>query len=213
MRDAFVTIDELDRSRRFSTEVLSRYSEKYQTCGKGIELLKTGANSKSIREAMYQLQFGVVDRVVDAVVHQADQMLGHPTPVFLFVPIIVTTAELWCLKPGTTIEGIRAAGELEDVADQHELLLLHERPNNQLRQHSKDRFAVGLDARHKEALDRALAINGEGSFASYVERFTSSHPSLFVVIHYSRFKAAIERLLAFVRQAKILKVRTVKPTG
>lgn len=213
LRDAFITIDELDPTRRFNSAAINRYSQNYPMCGKGVELLKSDANPKSIREAICQLQFGLVDQVVDAIVHQADRLLGTPTPVFLLVPIVVTTAELWRLRSGTTIESIRESSSLEDVAERHDIVLVHDRPNNQLRRHSEHRLDTALKERHKQALERALQSRREGTAAHYVQRFAAAHPSVFVVIHYSRFRAAIERLLSFVKQSSILETRPIKASG
>ncbi len=37
-------------------------------------------------------------KALDSLVHQVDDLLGAPTPLFVIVPIIVTTAELWPLR-------------------------------------------------------------------------------------------------------------------
>lgn len=205
VRDAYVVLDDLAEDRRFDFAAVETEPASYPMCGGGIELLPKDGNPKSIKGAISQLQFALVDKVVDAMVHQADHLLGQPTPIFFFVPMLVTTADLWRLRPGTTIENIRDAQDIANIADSHQLLLVHQRPHSQVQRHTEVRLRK-LDERHRMKLDEVLAARGLG-FNWFVEGFASSHPSVFFVVNYKQFRQATENLLRFVRDENIVVLR------
>lgn|SRR3989338_624949 len=206
-RDTFVIIDALETNRQVDVDLLNQFSGRYLLCGKGVELLAQDANPKSIEQCVQQLRFGLVDKVIDCIIHQADGLLGRPTPVFVLVPIIVTTAELWRLRSGVSIEDIRNAEELEEIAELKDLLIIHRDPDNQLKRHTQNAFTTCLTAQHKERLDEALKKIGSPGYHNYVDFFSSYYPSLFVTIHYHRFEAAMANLLSFFKKAEIVKSR------
>jgi hypothetical protein len=212
--EIFIILDSLTAEYKIDRSELDSFSQFYDLCGKGIELSGAGSNPKSITQSIQQLRFAIADQVADALEHQVYPLLGPIEPLFIFVPIVVTTAKLRRMNPGITIEDIKNASELEDISEQKDLLILHERPDNELSKHTKKKLldAFGsADIRNK--LSERLASNHkteflsgktsmffsdvEGRFESYVNMFAARYPSLFLVIHYSRFKDAMTKLLSF----------------
>ena len=95
-------------------DILGKFGQTYPMCEKGIELLRDDSNPKTIEQALRQLHYAVTAKALDAIHHQLImlQAVGDVTHISVVVPIIVTTAELWRLKPGTTVESIRDASEI-----------------------------------------------------------------------------------------------------
>ena len=110
-------------------------------CSKGIELISDGPNDKAIAQAVSQLAFGMARRVGDAVEHQALDLLRGDF-VFYQVPVIVTSAALHRLRDTVTVDSIRSASELAEVADQVDVLVLRHRTGIELRQHNAAVFAA-----------------------------------------------------------------------
>ena len=92
-----MTLDQYCLDRQLNRELIGDLRTQYPLCRKGIELLPRDANPKTIEQAVEQLRHAVVAKALDSLVHQVDDLLGAPTPLFVIVPIIVTTAELWRL--------------------------------------------------------------------------------------------------------------------
>ena len=205
--DPFVTLDQCCLDRELNRDLLGGFRTKYPLCGKGIELLPDDANPKTIEQAVRQLRHAVVAKSLDAIVHQVDGLLGTPTPLFVIVPIIVTTAELWRLRRGVTIEDVRQADEINAIADPCDLVVLYDAPDSSDKRDSVVRFNKDLDERQIKGFDNLLSRTSRFRFTTFVERFAGGSPSLFVVIRYDRFRTAMSNLHRFFQQNAALKQR------
>jgi hypothetical protein len=208
--EVFVVLDQCCTDRQVNREVLGRFRDNYPLCRKGIELLPEDANPKSIEQAVRQLRHAVVAKTLDALQHQVDGLLGTPTPIFVIVPIIVTTAELWRLKNGTTLEQVRSADEIDSVADPLDIAVLLQEPDNLDKRATASAFYEGLDQAQKNKLNDIFAVTNNGNLSFFIENFSSYRPSLFVVIRYEKFQSAITNLKRFFAQEAVLKTRQSK---
>lgn len=206
-KDLFVTLDQCCNDRELNKNFVSQFRSRYPLCGKGIELLPTDGNPKTIEQAVQQLRYAVIAKSLDAVVHQVDNLLGSPPPLFVIVPIIVTTSELWRLKPGITVEDIRQASEIHDVADAHDILVLHQDPDNLDKKHTVEMFYETLSDKQMEKLDELLSETAQKTVSSFINYFASYSPSLFIIIRYDRFQSAITNLHEFFAHPKVVKPR------
>lgn len=202
--DIFVTLDQCCEDRQLNRRTLADFRTHYPLCGKGIEILPSDSNPKTIEQAVQQLRFAVVAKAIDAIIHQVDGLLGSPTPLFVIVPMVVTTAELWRLKSGITVEDVRAADEIAAVADPHDLLVLWREPDNLDKGHVTDRFYETLSESQIEKLDSALKAIGKDGFDFFVDSFASFNPSLFIVVHYDRFESAVTNLHRFFAEDRLI---------
>ena len=207
LKDLFVTLDQYCLDRQLNRELIGGFRTNYPLCGKGIELLPDDANPKTIEQAVQQLRHAVVAKALDALVHQVDDLLGAPTPLFVIVPIIVTTAELWRLKPGTTVEDVRGADDIETIAERRDLVVLYNEPNHIDKRHSIERFDQAFDKTQIDKFDDSLKTTSHTTFRVFVEQFASSNPSLFVVIQYDRFQSAMVNLHRFFQQDAVVRQR------
>jgi hypothetical protein len=205
--DLYVTLDQCCPDRQLNRSLLAEFRDNYPLCGKGIEILPTESNPKTIEQAVQQLRYAVVAKAIDAIVHQLDELLGKPTPLLVVVPIIVTTAELWRLRPGTTIEDIKMADDIQTIADPHDLIVLLHEPDNIYRRHAIEQFHETLDETQIKRFDEILRATAKTSFESFVDYFASSSPTLFVIIRYDRLKSAVTNFHAFFAQSAIVTQR------
>jgi hypothetical protein len=199
--DAFIALDQLTEEYIDSRHI-DGYAAKYGLCGKGIELLANDKNPKSIEQCVQQLRFALVEQAVEGLIHQVQELLGKPNPIFVLIPIIVTTAELWRLRPGVTIEDVRGAKDLPEVADVHDCLVLKQPPDNQLSRHTMLRFKHRLSDTDKCEFEKRNRGSPVG-YTNFVSGFSTHYPSLFFVVHYGYLKSALQDLLSIFKNPSL----------
>ena len=104
-----IRLDQMTGPKVINTSQYSRLAEKFKLCKKGIEIYENDLNNKTIEQSLNQLRYGVINKVLDSLLHQVDKLLGPISPIFVILPIIVTTAELWRRNDDVTIQNIREA--------------------------------------------------------------------------------------------------------
>lgn len=205
LKDALVTLDVLADHYRIDRSYVESFSGSYTFCSRGCEIFDKERNLVTIEQAVSQLKYAVPNLAADALEHQIRRLLGPEAPIFIITSIIVTSAELWCLNPGTTTESIRAADELGDIATQSDILVLYHPPDNLLQRYSLSVLRQRFSEEDVMGLDETLRAKGMISFSHYSEMIARYWPSHFVVVHYSRFQECIKRLTAFVASKRLYK--------
>ena len=209
--DLFVTLDQCCVDRKLDRSVLEKFEQTYPLCARGIELLPDDANPKTIEQAVQQLRYAVVAKVIDAIewqIFMSDPDISDVTPMYVIVPIIVTTAQLWRLKVGASVEDIRSAEDIKDVADPHDVLVLHQRPDNLDERDTKQRMSETFAPMKKE-LNDLFKQTGYG-FGVFSSRFATDTPSMFIIISYKRVKTAMKNLNSFFATDRLIIKRETK---
>jgi len=196
-RDTFMVMDQITGRRSINIDKLDSFSRKYDLCGKGIEIFENDANPKTIEQCIQQLSYASIEQALDALIHQVDDLLGTPTPIFVIVPIIVTTAELWRLNSGVTVEDIRRANELYEVAEQRDIMIIYQEPDNKRSQDTLTKFNKSLSDEQKVKIENKLKGTKWRGYHLFATTFSSKYPSLFVTINYKHFSSAMENLMSF----------------
>ena len=204
---AFLVLDDLADDYKIDTESIDKFSKLYKLCSKGTELLSNNCNPKSIENAISQLKYAVPHRITDAMIHQIDKELGKISPIFITIPIIVTTAELWRIRPEITMDDVRAADDLRQVAEQEEVLIIHQQPDNELRQYSHKLFTDSFDRDQQERISKIMKTREKHSFRFFADVYSTYFPSMFVVVQFGRFEKAIHNVIKFFSQSKHFKRR------
>ena len=175
---------------------------EYDLCGKGVELLENNNNPSSIEHALYQLRYAVVEEIVDGLLHQAGRLLGSKNPSFIFLPIIVTTAPLWRIKPSVTVEQIKATMEISDIAEQKSALLVKMLPDEQLIRHTRKRLQERLSSSDRKNIDQILRMKKnqqKSAFSNYQQHYldvlSKYNPSYFLVINYANINDELVKLI------------------
>jgi len=207
--DLFVALDAFCPERKINVSALNKFHEHYPLCGKGIELLPDDANPKTIEQAVQQLRYAVVAKAIENISYLSIPWSDQVTLVVI-VPIIVTTAQLWRLKVGVTIEEIRKAEELSEVADHHDIVVLWQEPNELESKHTKRAFFEAFSENETRDLEGLLKSASSNSFGAFVSTFLARKPSLFMVISYPRIKSALTNLHKFFTQPSIVVPRVKK---
>jgi hypothetical protein len=170
-------------------------SSRYSLCSRGIEILPHGPNPKSIDQAIQQLAYAVSDQTAEAIRHQMDHMLGHPSPVWLFVPIVVTTASLWRIRPGQTLDMIRGATDIDAIAEPRTVVVLHEPPDNLLRRFTRDKLKSQFSGKEQALLDGKLRKIGFHGFDFFCDVRATYYPSYWIICHFSHLKTELQGIL------------------
>ena len=203
--DLFVTMDQCCADRRLDRGVLEKFENTYPVCARGIELLPEDANPKAIEQAVQQLRYAVVAKAIDAIQWQLFIMdgLGERCSMYVIIPIIVTTAALWRLKVGTTVEDVRNAEDITTVADPHDVLVLHQKPDNLNEKDTKERFKEELRA-WKSDLDPLFKNTRNNGLDFFSDRFARETPAMFIIISYKRVKTAMKNLHSFFANDRLI---------
>jgi hypothetical protein len=206
----FVALDQCCADRTLDRDNLGKFGQSYPMCQKGIELLPENTNPKSIEQAVRQLPYAVTAKTIDAIQHQLVMLetVGDAAHIFVIVPIIVTTAELWRLRPGMTVEIIRNATEIDEVADRQEVLVLRKKPNNLDVKHVEAAFRGAFTATEQRKLHELANVSGKDGLARLVS-YIMGKPSLFLVITYAGFRSALADLYKFFAQAELVRPRRI----
>src|ERR1051326_4969391 len=154
--DLFVAMDQCCIDRKLDRSFVEKFEDKYPLCARGVELMPESVNPKSIEQAVQQLRYAVVSRAVDAIDLQLFWGVFEPTPMLVSVPSIITTAQLWRLKLGVTVEDVRACDEIDEVADLHDVLVLQQKPDNLNEKDTKARLAEAFNASQTKDLNDIL---------------------------------------------------------
>jgi hypothetical protein len=206
--DLFVTLDQCCIDRKVNLEVLGKAGDRYPLCGKAIEILPDGANPKSIEQAVQQLRYAVVAKVASSIEHQVDELLGKPTPIFVIVPIIVTTAALWRLRDGTTLENVREAQDINEIADPHDTVILMQTPDNLDASHTAATLHGKFTGVRGAKLETLLKQTKDRTLSYFVDYFSQNVPSLFIIISYKKFQSSMTNLHNFFKQSSLIQPRT-----
>jgi hypothetical protein len=148
-------------------------------CSKGIELTSDGPNEKSINQALSQLAYGFAPQVAESCKTQVLGLIGKPGHIFHNVPVIVTTAALFRLNDGVSMQAIRDASSLEEVATRHHCLV--------------QSYSAGaeLEAYSRRVLGELRAQLGDLVLSESLDTFTDDLDHLFSVIVASYCPAAV----------------------
>lgn len=167
-------------------------------CSKGVELTPDGANDKSITQALSQLAFAFAPHVADAIEHQARRLLGSEF-IFYHVPVIATTAQLFRLRDGVTLDSIRGASEVEDVATEEDCLVLKYQAGVELRQHNLGVLQAAGSSLGGEALKASLSTFTD-DFGHLFSVLADQSPEAVVIISVRNNWGAFDHFLRYVEE-------------
>jgi hypothetical protein len=211
--DLFVTLDQCCVERQLDRSVLGGFERKYPLCSKGVELLPDDANPKAIEQAVQQLRYAVVASAIEAIDDQTCYSPELTVPIWVIVPIIVTTADLWRLRVDTSLEDVRKADEIASIATPHDVLVLLQEPNHLNRRDAKATFAGSFSNNERELIEELLRQTQNNGLQGFIGSFSTRTPSMFIVISYKRLKVAMTNLHAFFANDRLLKKREGKPSA
>jgi len=202
-----VSLDKMTGPKVINTSYFSKLTDNFKLCKKGIEIYENDINNKTIEQSINQLRYAVINMVLDCLSTQVDKLLGPISPLFVILPIIVTTAELWRIDNGVTIKDIREAEGIEKVGDKLNSLIIFDPPDNLYTRYSKEMFDRELTESQKMKIDKRLKKIGYHGYEVYKNSISYQQPSFFFVISYEHFPVIMKELLAYFSDKKLMKKR------
>ncbi len=138
-------------------------------CSKGVELAGDNRNQKSIPQALSQLAYAMAPNIADSIAHQVGSYLVDDF-IFYHIPMVVTTAELFRINEGVTINELKEAHSLENVASEEEMLVLN--------------FTSGIELEryNMKILNTLRERVGENKLTKSMQTYTKSIDHLFSVL-------------------------------
>lgn len=155
-----------------------------KACLKGVEITSDGKNPKTITQAVNQLSYAMAEMIADDMMHQIEELLATSEVIFYNIPIIVTTANLYRLNENTTIERIKEADSLFEVATKEDCLILEIKIGKDLERHNKNIFADFIKRYDKKVLAEKLSsFNEDIDFVCHVISSNYAPRSILVIQH------------------------------
>jgi hypothetical protein len=203
----FLALDECSVDRKVDRDFLGRFGQDYPLCKNGIEILPEDTNPKTIEQAIRQLRYAVVAMGLRRIDHQRYILsIREPSPIFVIVPVIVTTAELWRLKPGTTVENVRRAESIDEVAHHHDAVVLWKKPDESDVKQATSAFRnnfTDADLEKLRTLVKEQFPDGLTQFMNYL----ANRPSLFLVAQYSTLRSTVKSLYELFAQDSLIQLK------
>ncbi len=176
----------------------------FEPMSPGVEL-KDKAFESDIRKAIFQLRYGMHHLYFDYLLSMADEVSVGYEVIPAFVPILVTTAELWSLRKEVGYYEVRNAKLFEDVAERKETLIVYSPPDRLVQREFAAR-ANELPVEAKERLDELVKREkrlrgGPTSFKALVRSF-AGRPKFYLVTNLDSFKWLTEDVLDRIRAVR-----------
>lgn len=166
-------------------------------CGKGVELTTNGTNEKTIRRGVRQLVYALPEHITSSIENQMYNSLSGEF-IFLHVPVLVTTAQLYRIGEGVTIQDIRESDNIQDIASEQDTLILKRRPTIEMQRLNKSEFS---DFRNRVG-DEDIGGN-MSSFATDIDHFFnvfSRHkcPRAVAIVHHNVDYSGLPQLMEYI---------------
>jgi hypothetical protein len=206
LQEAYIVLDSLVEKIKLKTVNVSKENQEY-FCGKGIVIDNKGAERYEIRRGVQQLRYALVNRTLEVTKKQLFGLEDDREVISVLVPILVTTAKLWRIETGLSIEDIRNSKDLHEVAKEREYLLLFEPPDNQMIRYSlslvDDMIREELKGELTLLLKKIVPRLSNPYFTNYIEYFYTSMPRVFLVCNYNYFHKTISKSTSFFQQKNL----------
>lgn len=127
-------------------------------CIRGIALHEGGCDEQAIMRGAAQLRYAMphlcTARMSDSVIDWCDEDIA----VKFACAILVTTAPIYCLKHGLSLEQVYAAKELEDVADRRDSVLLWEQSSPDLTKYARHLYGQMASPEFVQRIEHYAAV-------------------------------------------------------
>lgn len=173
-------------------------------CGKGIEILSNNFNPKSISQAISQLSYAFSGKLIDGF----ESQFHNVNQISLHIPIIVTTAELYRIKDGLTINELKNSQSLDEVASKADLLILQNSTSIELEKYNQKAFGRFVAEHGKKWLEEKL--NSFNKDLDHVLSVIASYysPKAFLILNHN--DKSYEKLFDYINEVIFPSDKTLK---
>ncbi len=166
-------------------------------CSKGIEIYPNGDNnSKSIRQAISQLSYALAGQMIEIIKDHIDEKYGiHFREIF--IPIIVTTAELFRFNENLTVEDIKKCDTPKAISTKHDILIVKRGNDLTLYNHNMNIFNSFLAGRENILEKKAKCFTSDMNHLFHV--ISKNYcPQALVIVHHSQDNEAFMKLFEYI---------------
>ncbi|WP_343523840.1 hypothetical protein [Pedobacter sp.] len=171
-------------------------------CDKGIELTSDGANPKTITQAISQLSYAMVNKIISGMDHQSNELLrtNFKNTIFYSIPVIITTAKLYRIKEDIDIQTIKSAQDISEISTNEPYLVIKTKPGSDLYNYNRLKFTDFIMQNGEHNLKERL--NSYSKDIWFLTSNISEHncPSSIVVIHHDPQNTGLDALFSFLHR-------------
>jgi hypothetical protein len=172
---------------------LIRFTNTFSWCKNYFELGTEGENKAppTLKTAIEQLKGAYPSVMGDAFAQE--QFALFPNAVhrpMVILSIVVTTAELWWIRPGVRLEHIEQASDLGDVAEERDAIIYENRPSAAAQRHS---FQVLRQIFSR--VNKDLPVwDPRSTPEDWSRTYSYNRPSAYLVVRYEYFTSVFKQL-------------------
>jgi hypothetical protein len=113
---AIYTLDKLCTRQIFDKRPIWNLTKRFPLCFKGVELLQSDATAQNIERGRLQLRYGAPRLAIH--LYETQMMIFHDDELHVefICPVLVTTAQLFVLKKGLSLNDFRNVTALSQIA-------------------------------------------------------------------------------------------------
>lgn len=215
--ELYIILDSLVEGAKFNKRLCLPDSMNHLFCEIGIVVEDNGRHDRyEINRGTQQLRYALVNHTVETLKKQLFGLDFDRKTVLALVPILVTTAKLWRIKPDVTIESIRSAKDdnLSEIAEEKEYIFLFEQPDNQMSRYNltliDNMIREELDGELTQLLQNVIPKLANKDFHNFVDKFHKDMPRYFLVTNYNYFEKGMRNSLTFFEGKNLINVNSKK---
>jgi len=164
-------------------------------CLKGVELLNDKFDETTIFRAINQLSYAFIGNVIESFSNQISVKTFAQT-IFLHIPIIITNAELYVCKEDMTINAVKTATTVDQIATKQNFLLFHNKAGAALRTHNLSSLqsyftSLGDDVFKTKVRSFTQDIN------HFIDVLASSFPEVVLIMHHDEKRRNYDTLFDY----------------
>jgi len=165
-----------------------------------VKEINGNSNEQPIKEAQFQLYFASAKRIVNSLIINLSRELNREKfggyediKIDIYLPIIVTTADLYVLKK-STIEEIENANNLEDICEKKDSILLSKRAPIEVEKYMEDIFEKEFEDMIKEMVGgRNVSVEDSNIIGEYRQILYNLLNRIYV-INYSSLSEELKKI-------------------
>ena len=143
--------------------------------------------------------YAFAEKIVDGIYHQVDSLLVDEH-IFYYVPVIVTSAKLYRLRNDVDIQAIRQSLRIEDIADEHNCLVLKNNIGIGLKRFNENIFQNFINEYGRDKLELKLNTPNEAENIDHLFQVLSNSfcPDTIIIINHSAQSSGFDKLFKFI---------------
>lgn len=153
------TLDKLCTRQIFDKRPIWNLAKRFPLCFKGVELHQSDATAQNIERGRSQLRYGTPRLAIHLSETQMMTMHNEDLHLEFICPVLVTTAELFVLKKGLSLNDFRNVGELSEIVSEVPAVILTN-PYSHLFVDYTDKIIKNLHKKYPTIKERLEQLDG-----------------------------------------------------